>query len=188
MLIKSQLYCLLILRPQMNWKGVWSGLLLTLNQLPESMHHLLHQILGWLILLCFPAFIIGMWPLISDKIAQHGWGDFARLYQVDKLPQGKTYWWQSGSFNWQGSYARIINIVIAPEGIGLSVSLLFRCGHSPLLVPWSNVTAVEEKGFTVLFKYLRITMTGGERTFRLRLPIWAKEEVLKYKPMTPSYL
>jgi len=184
MLIKSQLYCLLILRSrnELERRSEWATP--KLNRPREPMHHLLHQMLGWLILLSFPALIVGMWPLIAYKISQHGWRDFAQLYRLDKLPQGRRFRWQSGSFNMQGSYARIINVVIAPEGIGLSVSLLFRCGHSSLLVPWPNVTAVEEKGFTFLFKYLRITMTGGGRTFRLRLPMWAKGEVLKYKPMT----
>jgi hypothetical protein len=149
-----------------------------------KMEMLAHKILGYLILGAFPIFFIGMWCMVGYKIAQHGWSDFARLYRVDKLPQGRTYWWQSGSFNWQGSYARVINVIISPEGICLSTSLLFRCGHPPLLVPWPNVIKVEEKGFTFLLKYLRITMTGGERTFRLRLPIWAKEEVLKYKPLS----
>lgn len=145
---------------------------------------LAHKIMGYLILGAFPIFFIGMWCMVGYKIAQHGWSDFAKLYRVNKLPQGPTYWMQSGSFNWQGSYARAINIVISPEGIGFSMIFLFRCGHPPLLVPWSNVTAVEEKGFTFLLRYLRITMTGGERTFRLRLPMWAKSEVVKYKPMT----
>ena len=72
--------------------------------------------------------------MVGYKIAAHGWSDFAKLYRVDRVPEGRAFWWQSGSFNLQGSYARVINVVIAPEGISLSTSLLFRCGHPSLLV------------------------------------------------------
>jgi hypothetical protein len=147
---------------------------------------LAHKIMGYWILGAFPIFFIGMWCMIGYKIAQHGWSDFARLYRVDKLPQGPTYWWQSGSFNLRGSYARVINVVISPKGIGLSTSFLFRCGHPPLLVPWANVIKVEVKGLFFLVQYLRVSLTGGERTFRLRLPMWAEKEVLKYKPLSSS--
>jgi hypothetical protein len=135
---------------------------------------------------CALLLFAGFWCLISYKISKHGWSDFAKIYRVERLPEGQSYWWQSGSFNWQGSYARIINVIISPKGIGLSVSILWRCGHPPLLVPWANVSTVEVRGWFYLIKYVRITMTEGDRTFRLRLPIWAEKEVLKYKPLSSS--
>lgn len=131
--------------------------------------------LGIPIALLFPFFFVGMWCLVCFKISRLGWSDWAQIYRCDRNLKGKIYSSRSGRFSFQGSYSRILNVVLCDEGIGLSVMLPWRVGHPPLLLPWSKVVGVEEKNF-FFFRILRITISDAGRTFSFGLPVSAKPE------------
>ncbi len=40
------------------------------------------------------------------------------------------------------SYSNILNVAVCDGGLRLSCSLLFRLGHPPLFIPWSEMIAV----------------------------------------------
>jgi hypothetical protein len=148
-------------------------------EVPRKNKRMLHRLLGLLIFFGFFCFVIWMWCKIGYKVSSKGWTDFSRVFGVKELPSKQSYWWRSGSFGWQGSYSRILNVVLLPEGIGLSVSIIFRFAHPPLLVPWSHVVSVEETGL-LFFKRLCITLSGANKTFKFYLPMRAQKEILKY--------
>jgi hypothetical protein len=58
-----------------------------------------------------------------------------------------------------------------------SLSPLFGAlATPPLLLPWSKVTAVEEKNY-FFFRLLRITLSDAVQTFTFELPLSAKPEI-----------
>ena len=122
--------------------------------------------------------------LVFFIISIFGWMDFARSYKVKKLPEGRSFYGQSGSFNSFASYNGVINVRVSPEGMGLSV--WFPCClicHPPVLIPWSNIKASIESWSIFRRSHLLITLTGRDATFSLRLTTDAKEEVERYIPI-----
>jgi len=75
-----------------------------------------------------------------------GWQRMASTYAARREPHGTSFWWQTGSVGLV-SYKGTLNIHVAQEGLFLSVPLLFRIGHRPLLVPWQAINQVEHRQF-----------------------------------------
>lgn len=112
-----------------------------------TMFGAVHLPLGILPTILFLFFFAGMWCLVCFRISRLGWSEWAQIYRCNRKLQGKSYGGRSGRFSFQGSYHRILNMVLCNEGIGLSVMLPWRVGHPPLLLPWSKVVGVEERNF-----------------------------------------
>jgi hypothetical protein len=101
--------------------------------------------------LFFPGFVV-WWCLICLAIAHvGGWRKLAKKYRTDRLVDGQLLRFvsmQIGYFPTMGSYRQVIFVSLSPEGLGLSLFLPFRCGHPPLLIPWSAITECKrEKQF-----------------------------------------
>ncbi len=131
----------------------------------------------WLVAV-FPLFFVTMWIVVCYIISKKGWSSLARLYRVEKLPEGQRFDRLSGYFSMQGSYNNALIASISPEGFGLGILILFRAFHPPLLIPWSNVTVTEVP--TLFSRCLNVVLSGGDRTFRVRMPLKARESLEKY--------
>jgi hypothetical protein len=138
-----------------------------------------HLSLGIAPIIVFPFFFIGMWCLVSYKISRLGWSTWAERYRCERQISGKSYRGRSGRFSLQGSYKSILNVVLSNEGIGLSVKLLWRVGHEPLLLPWTMVTGVEERNY-FFFRNLRVTISDQAQKFVFGLPVSARPEIEKH--------
>ena len=140
-----------------------------------------HSPLGIAPVILFPMFFAGMWCLVCYAISRLGWSNWARDYRCDRLISGKSYCGRSGRFSLQGSYSRILNVVLSDEGIRLSVMLPWRVGHPPMLLPWSMVTGVEEKNY-FFFRNLRVTISDQTQKFVFGMPVSARPEFEKRLP------
>lgn len=80
-----------------------------------------------------------IWTAVSLLISLFsGWGQLAKYYRTDNIPAGKSlgnYWLLMGPANYRG----VTTIQPSSEGLYLSILLLFRLGHPPLLIPWRDI-------------------------------------------------
>lgn len=104
----------------------------------------------WLMFTLPPAFLL-LFPLIWCFVCLilarvGGWRKLARHYGTDLSPQGARLSWQSGKLN-AVSYNNCLTIDISENGIYLSIMVLFRPGHQPLLIPWSDIHDMRQDSF-----------------------------------------
>lgn len=93
----------------------------------------------WILGIFGPLLFIGMWCAICLLLsATGGWRRLAANYSAQGQPKGQRYSYQSGQVGLV-SYSNILTIYTSPEGLHLSVWLIFRLGHPPLFIPWTAV-------------------------------------------------
>lgn len=98
---------------------------------------------GPLIAVVFPFF----WCFICWLLARMGgWSRWADLYPNPAGHRGDVLWMQSGAFGWS-NYNSVLKLSADPQGLALSVILPFRFGHSPILIPWSELEVSRKSGF-----------------------------------------
>jgi len=103
----------------------------------------------------FPIFLISVWVMVSFFIALlGGWSRLAAHYRFQAEFTGKKWRFQSARFRLTG-YNNCLTIGSNYYGLYLAMFLPFRIGHPPLLIPWSDITTTEHKGW--LFSYLDFT-------------------------------
>jgi hypothetical protein len=93
------------------------------------------------VVVCFCLFV-------SSRIAEaSGWKLMASRYAAERRPHGVRYFWRSMRLTAFLRYRHCINVTLSTAGVYLVPSLLFRFGHTPLLVPWDRVGAVEHRHY-----------------------------------------
>jgi hypothetical protein len=107
--------------------------------------------------LYFIPFFIGLWILIGLAISfVGGWRELGKYYRSTNRIEGKKWTWQSGSFRYSTSYNHCLNIAANEEGIQIAVPFMFRIGHPPLFIPWTETRAKQEKSL-IFWKITRFT-------------------------------
>jgi hypothetical protein len=87
--------------------------------------------------LLFPLF----WALLCAGIAMiGGWQGLAENYRATEPFEGRRWRFQSGSMRWGTGYRNCLTLGADRTGLFVSVLFLFRPGHPPLFVPWSDIT------------------------------------------------
>lgn len=119
-------------------------------------------------MLLIPIGFILIWSLVCVLLAWlGGWQRLARHYRCRHVPKGQpisTFVAMLGPVNHRGT----LTIQAAPEGLYLSMMVLFRMGHPPLLIPWQAVKPQRsEQG--LLIKWLALDL-GDPKITTLRLP------------------
>lgn len=74
-----------------------------------------------------------------------GWGAPAERFCCEESFTGQIWSFQSGRFRWWASYNNCLTLGADPRGLYLGVFPLFRVGHPPLLIPWSELSVSQEK-------------------------------------------
>jgi hypothetical protein len=77
-----------------------------------------------------------LFPLFS------GWRFLAQRYQTSELP-GELQSFQSGRVGLV-AFKSVLNVGTSDRGLYLSVFFPFSLAHPPLLIPWSEISRVEE--------------------------------------------
>jgi len=103
-----------------------------------------------------PLVFIGMWVAVTFILSKFGWANLAAHYKTDQEFIGKRVGIISAWINWV-SYKNALVLKYNDEGIYIKPFLIFRLFHPPLLIPWKDITEVQDKKvFFVGYKELMI--------------------------------
>jgi len=69
-----------------------------------------------------------------------GWAFLRRRFRLSGTFKGKRWSYQSGQMRFIAGYRNCLTLGANDEGLYMATSLLFRIGHPPLLIPWSQIT------------------------------------------------
>jgi hypothetical protein len=97
-----------------------------------------------------------------------GWGSLALRYRAGAEPEGTTFRMQSARFGWV-DYNGCLKVVVARAGLYLAPFPLFRFGHPPLLIPWSDLHVLEVRQ-SRWAQDVRVAV-GRPEVAQLRLPL-----------------
>jgi hypothetical protein len=96
-----------------------------------------------------------------------GWRDLADVYEDRGEFVGERFWMRSGALR-LGQYNNCLNFGTNSDGLSIKVFAFFRPGHPPLFIPWSEITAEDEKAF-----FAHRTVLSFQRVPHIRLRIVA---------------
>lgn len=114
----------------------------------------------------------GFWCLVCMMISVlGGWGRLAKRFPRSSPPTGKRFDMASGSVG-RANYNNCLTVHVGERGIDFAVWPIFRIGHKPLFIPWTELNEPEVKRF-LWHKYVRIdvgspkvaTITVSEKVF-----------------------
>ncbi len=126
----------------------------------------------------FPVVFIGFWMAVCWLLAQvSGWAGLARRYETDR-PQGASAESVSGRLGLT-SYNGVLHVDGADDGLLLAVSSLFRAGHPPLHIPW---TELEELGasFHLFYAMVRVRLGADGPVLVLPRDTWERAGAGRY--------
>ena len=102
----------------------------------------------WVFWVAFPT----LWLTGSLIIANvGGWAALARRFRLhEPLPSGR-WRFQSAGMRWTTRYGACLTVAANHLGLYLSVFPLFRLGHPPLFIPWTEISlaVVDMWGFPI---------------------------------------
>jgi hypothetical protein len=91
----------------------------------------------WILL---PIGFAGFWFGVSQMLASlSGWRELAVSYAAKSHVNGRAK--STGGRVGSVAYNGCLRVGVDPAGLSVCVFLPFRPGHSPLLIPWSHVSA-----------------------------------------------
>jgi hypothetical protein len=138
---------------------------------------------SWLFVVFIPLFL-AVWFLSMHLIAwTGGWHELAGVYGAE-LPMELAHEWRNrqGRMRYGTGYNGCLNIAANAMGMQLSLWKIFRPGHPPLFIPWSDVTTAVERGtFT---EFVRFSFRRAAPTLRLRRDL--AEEILRTAGVTSA--
>lgn len=119
-----------------------------------------------------PLFIASVWVLaLTFASVLSGWFTLANHFRSALEPSGET---RSASglfstvyFRYWTHYSGIIRFTSAADGLYLSVFFLFRPGHPPLRIPWSEISFSRTQWF---FRSYVVLILGTAEQIPLRIP------------------
>lgn len=107
------------------------------------------------------------WCIVLSAVgALLGWGKLARHYRTTAPFHGTVRRFRSAKIG-LSNYSGVLSVGTNPDGLHLAVFPLFRPGHPPLFVPWSDITATPTAGW--LASYLDLRFENAPRV-TVRVP------------------
>ena len=94
-------------------------------------------------------------PTVGAKLMSilSGWRSLASMYPEEHPFAGDLFRFQSLFLRYRSRYVNIVIFGSNHEGLFVSLFLPFRFGHSPIFIPWEDVSAERErKGLTKMIR------------------------------------
>lgn len=86
-------------------------------------------------------FFIALWICVCKLISVFGgWKTLSQDYQANSAFDGQKLWLKSVAMRRWTSYSNCVNIGANKYGLYLSVLSIFRVGHPPLFIPWTDIS------------------------------------------------
>lgn len=114
-------------------------------------------ILPQLIIMLFPAVFMAFWFLLVFSMGRLGkWGQLAEKYETTTLFSGQRYMMQSAIIG-RMRYRNALTFGANEKGVYLAIFVLFRMGHPPLFIPWSDIQTTETTVTVFKMKVIEFT-------------------------------
>jgi len=115
----------------------------------------------------FPFFFLGMWLLFSFLLSRMGgWHLLAQTFRTDLPFSGNAWGFQSAMMRWAADYRHCLTLGACPEGLYMTIWLVFRFGHPALLIPWNEIRVRKNEG---IFDGSYILTLGREAAVPMRI-------------------
>ena len=96
-----------------------------------------------------------------------GWHLLAQRFRTDSEFEGTVYQWFYATMRWGVHYNGALKVGGNVEGLYVAAIFLFRMGHPPLFIPWSEIS-VEKSRWLNLFVSVTLTLGRAEQVpFRI---------------------
>ena len=76
-----------------------------------------------------------------------GWHNLAQKYPRIDFVSGEKWRFRSAKLRYSVSYNGCVNFVANREGLGISIFFIFRVGHPPLFIRWTDIKISKETKF-----------------------------------------
>jgi hypothetical protein len=94
-----------------------------------------------------PVFFVGLWCAVTYLLAlMSGWRRLAAHYAADMPAGGQRFRFRSAKSGLV-RYNHCLNFAVTPAGLHLWLLPPFRLGSPPLLVPWTDLSAMPTREF-----------------------------------------
>lgn len=118
-----------------------------------------------------PLFFVAVWILaLTFSSLLSGWYTLANHFRSELEPSGETRtvtpFFHTVYFRYWTHYSGIVRLISASDGLYLSVFVLFRPGHPPLRVPWSEISFSSDSRF---FRNYTVLILGSAEQIPLRI-------------------
>ena len=103
-----------------------------------------------------------------------GWRNLAQVYRANQPLLGGRWRPWAASMRWGVNYNGLLAVGADSQGMHVSVFFLFRIGHPPLFIPWTDVSATP--GRIRWFKMVRLQFEKYPSTYLL-IPLKMAEKL-----------
>jgi hypothetical protein len=115
----------------------------------------------WMMLGFIPLFVAVWFGSMHLIAAVGGWRDLARVYRAEMPMEFARRWRFRGcTMRFGTHYNGCLTIGASAMGLHLSLWSVFRPGHPPLFIPWSDITTSVQRNLfleSIRFSFLRAT-------------------------------
>jgi hypothetical protein len=127
----------------------------------------------------FPFFFVGMWIIAGYWVAlTSGWRLLAKRFRLQGTFTGQKWTMQSARMRWLSQYNNALTVGADSTGLFMATMFLFRTGHPPLFVPWSEITGVREARL-LFVKFVEMRLGRVEEIpFRISASLAAKIQTI----------
>jgi hypothetical protein len=102
-----------------------------------------------------PLYILGfiaLWICVCKLISVFGgWKTLSQDYQANSAFDGQKLWFKSVGMRRWTNYSNCITLGVNKYGFYISILPIFRIGHPPLFIPWTDIST-EDGNRRLFFK------------------------------------
>jgi len=118
--------------------------------------------------------VVILWAVVSYIVSfAGGWWKLAQRYRSERPLPAHRRAMQKGQMRFGSRYKSVLTLASDSEGIYLGVMYLFRPGHPPLFVPWTEVEVEAPK--RSLFTTTQVLRLGRDR-----IPLKLRESLVDF--------
>jgi hypothetical protein len=94
-------------------------------------------------LLFFPVFFVAMWASVLWLISLiSGWAVLGKRFRHSRHFYDEMWGFRSAKMRFNVHYGNCLSVGADKSGLYLSVFSIFRIGHPPLLIPWTQISVL----------------------------------------------
>jgi hypothetical protein len=106
----------------------------------------------------FSLYFLSVWIFVTYVISRiDGWHLLAQRFRTEAEFTGPIYRWFNAAMRWGIRYNSALKVGTNVEGLYIAPLILFRMGHPPLFIPWSEISV----GSSPWYDLFSITLTLG---------------------------